>query len=428
MAIETFDSLIYPVEMRPERFYPEAMCFTVKKRIGIGLDDVAGAVQTSMDTVTGKWKSQSSLRDQYEKDIANATIKHQADKTAMENALAKLKTTFESKSNKDSLAREVFNAAADGVKQVGGLYAEQKRIERQGTTENNIGHIYLNMPQAISYDDSISWDAKPLGAVGSIMDSGLGTAAAGGTVGVAGNIAGAGIGGMMGALAGKLNIPMGIGLGAFAGGLAGGGVQSGLEATLGMTSNPYEEMMFSGITFRSFNFDFIFRPEDGNEIRVVDKIIKAFRRYSRPSFVTTKALGKTIMNYPMEYDIEFLTADKGDSVMDGRKPQETADDDVYKVNTHLPFIKTCVCEKVSTNYTPQSVWAAYNSGAPVAIGLSLGFKEKERIKDFLFIVLYENNFDGIKTRYDSDDTADAVIDVEYREIFKQVIKEVRKAV
>ncbi len=53
---------------------------------------------------------------------------------------------------------------------------------------------------------------------------------------------------------------------------------------------------------------------------------------------------------------------------------------------------------------------------------------KERVKDFLFIILYENNFDGIKTRYDSDDTADAVIDVEYREIFKQVIKEVRKTV
>ena len=50
------------------------------------------------------------------------------------------------------------------------------------------------------------------------------------------------------------------------------------------------------------------------------------------------------------------------------------------------------------------------------------------MKDFLFIVLYENNFDGIKTRYDSDDTADAVIDVEYREIFKQVIKEVKKAI
>ena len=51
----------------------------------------------------------------------------------------------------------------------------------------------------------------------------------------------------------------------------------------------------------------------------------------------------------------------------------------------------------------------------------LGYN-KERVKDFLFIVLYENNFDGIKTRYDSEDTADAVIDVEYREIFKQIIK------
>ena len=41
----------------------------------------------------------------------------------------------------------------------------------------------------------------------------------------------------------------------------------------------------------------------------------------------------------------------------------------------------CVCENVSTNYTPNSVWSAYAAGAPIAITMSLGFKEKELVMD-----------------------------------------------
>lgn len=270
--------------------------------------------------------------------------------------------------------------AMDTGKQLGAKIEANKKLKAGNTTSLNIGHIYLNMPQAIAYDDSISWDAKPLGTVGAVMDSGLGTAAAGGAIGNAGNIASAGIGGMLTGLVSKLNLGS-IGIGALLGGMAGDDLQHGLSASLGMASNPYEEMMFSGITFRTFNFDFIFRPESGDEIKVVDKIIKAFRRYSRPSFVSEKNLGKSIMNYPMEYGIEFLTADLGNTEFKGKDAKEEASGEVYKINSHLPLIKTCVCEKVSTNYTPQSVWAAYNSGAPVAISLSLGFKEKELVMD-----------------------------------------------
>ena len=45
MTVPTFPSLVYPLEMRPEKFYPEAMCFTIKKRIGISLADVGEQVK-----------------------------------------------------------------------------------------------------------------------------------------------------------------------------------------------------------------------------------------------------------------------------------------------------------------------------------------------------------------------------------------------
>ena len=46
---------------------------------------------------------------------------------------------------------------------------------------------------------------------------------------------------------------------------------------------------------------------------------------------------------------------------------------------------------------------------------------KERIKEFLFIVLYEINFDNLKTRCETDID---LIEFNYREIFKQVINDV----
>ena len=373
----TFPSLVYPVEMKPENFYPEAMCFTIKKRIGLSLKDVGTAVGQSMKEPKRKLAELSSLREQYEKKIAYADTRDKVPKQAL---IEDAQSWFKVESDKIGLGTgigELATMAVDAGSRVADLY---KALPKGNTTVNNIGHIYLNMPQAIAYDDSISWDAKPLGTVGAIMDSGFGDAGKAAAIGNAGNIASAGIGGMLTGLVTKLGIGS-MGIGALLGGMAGDSLQNGLSATLGMASNPYEEMMFSGITFRSFNFDFIFRPESAEEIRVVDTIIKMFRKYSRPSFVSEKNLGKSIMNYPMEYGIEFLTADRGNTEFKGEKATKEAAGEVYKTNTHLPLIKTCVCEKVSTNYTPQSVWAAYNSGAPVAISLSLGFKEKELVME-----------------------------------------------
>ena len=34
-----FDTLIYPLDLNPENFFPEAICFQVKKRIGLSIDE-----------------------------------------------------------------------------------------------------------------------------------------------------------------------------------------------------------------------------------------------------------------------------------------------------------------------------------------------------------------------------------------------------
>ena len=48
-------------------------------------------------------------------------------------------------------------------------------------------------------------------------------------------------------------------------------------------------------------------------------------------------------------------------------------------NKNIPKLKNCVCDNVSSNFTPHSIWAAHREGAPVAVNLSLSFQETELV-------------------------------------------------
>ena len=81
------------------------------------------------------------------------------------------------------------------------------------------------------------------------------------------------------------------------------------------------------------------------------------------------------MNYPMEFKIEFLTS--GEKLDES----ETAriDGTGFEINPHIPRLKNCVCDSVTSNFTPQSIWAAHEEGVPVAVTLGLNFQETELV-------------------------------------------------
>ena len=114
---------------------------------------------------------------------------------------------------------------------------------------------------------------------------------------------------------------------------------------------------------------------DGSQTEEVEKIIRMFRTHTRPSYVNG-AMGKSFMNNPQEFQIRFLTMGQSEKVLPNIT---TASEGEFTANPYLPQIKTCVCDKVTTNYTPQSVWTSYKAGAPIAITMSLSFKEKELV-------------------------------------------------
>ena len=149
--------------------------------------------------------------------------------------------------------------------------------------------------------------------------------------------------------------------GALLGTLGGTTIQKMGESSFGNIANPYKEMTFSGIGFREFAFNFVFRARNEDEVIIVEKIIETFRHYSKPTFQR----GRALLDYPEEFHIEFLTKEEGV--------------DKFVNNRHIPQIKMCVCKGVTTNYTSQNTWRSLKSGAPVEISLQLQFEETELV-------------------------------------------------
>ena len=361
--------LIYPVDANPDDFFPECIKFTIKKRTGMNLDKRAEQVRASMKALIKKRRETIAERGDSSNLLGDAKalleylgkgVKWAGDNIGIpsaETVVDFMEKSFE-KGTRSGTGNEYRNEK---------LTIQQQQREAMGT-------IFMNMPNAIQYSEQANWGSQNLGVGGDMARRGMsgndqgdfGARLGGAAVGAMGNIAGAAVGSVVGKITGALGIGSGS-MGAVGGLFAGETLQKGVEAGLSISGNPYMEMMFSGIGFRNFRFDFVLRPRHRKEMEEVGLIIKSFREYSRPSW-NPQFGGQSFMNYPMEFDIQFLTLEEGDDTFAE-----------FQDNIHLPHLKPCVLTSVETNYTPQSIWAAHEAGAPVSITLGLAFSETELV-------------------------------------------------
>ena len=370
-------SLVYPVDANPEDFFPECIKFTAKQRIGMNIDKVINETAASFKDLVKKGGEKGLDALRIHKNIENAS---KSTLPYWVNLVKELKKEFKEVTKQDYDKIDLVKVGTDAFKDFAKpLMAEHQKLRAGNAgltpTQQNrktLGSIYLNMPNAIQYAEAANWNGQALGVVGdqvNRMTTGQNTdgfgARLGGTVaGNIGNIVGGGIGGLIGGLS-KV---MGVGGGMLVGAFAGENLQRGLESGLSISQNPYMEMMFQGIGFRNFRFDFVLRPRHEKELEEVGSILKAFREFSRPSW--NKSFGnQSFMNYPMEFDIQFLTLEESENSFTNN----------FDTNMHLPQLKPCVLTSVETNYTPQSIWAAHRAGAPVAVTLGLSFQETELV-------------------------------------------------
>jgi len=135
--------------------------------------------------------------------------------------------------------------------------------------------------------------------------------------------------------------------------------------TGGAVSNPMLELIYASPSFREFRFDFLLYPRSQREAVEVNNILNRLRFHQAPELV--KNTGGAFLYPPSEFDISFY--------YNGQ------------INPNIPRISTCVLTGIQTDYAPNG-FAAYEvpgqnkagfggTGMPVAIRLSLSFKETE---------------------------------------------------
>lgn len=133
----------------------------------------------------------------------------------------------------------------------------------------------------------------------------------------------------------------------------------------GQAINPQLQVLFRGVGFRTFQFDFVFTPYSKEETEEVKKIIYAFKHAAAPEINPLGYFSQGVfMKVPYPFQIQFFY-----------KGQE---------NPYVHKIGETVLENINVDYGPNG-WSTFNDGSPVQIKMTLQFKEtvivdKNRIK------------------------------------------------
>ena len=125
-----------------------------------------------------------------------------------------------------------------------------------------------------------------------------------------------------------------------------------LSRSSGQVINQNLEMVFGGVTIRSFNFGWDLVPRSREEAYVVKSIIKNLKIHSAAKLDND---GMGFLNAPDIFRIGY-----------------------YKGGKPHPFLnrfKTCALTNMSVNYTGSGTYTTYDDGTPVHMKLDISFKE-----------------------------------------------------
>jgi hypothetical protein len=118
----------------------------------------------------------------------------------------------------------------------------------------------------------------------------------------------------------------------------------------GKTVNPHMALLFRGIGFREFTFEFHMMAKNEQETKAIQNIIYQFKYHMHPAMDG----GTRYFQYPSNFTVEFFT------------PTEE----------YMFKIGTCVLQNMEVDYAGSGVPSFFtDTGAPVDIRLILNFKE-----------------------------------------------------
>lgn len=154
--------------------------------------------------------------------------------------------------------------------------------------------------------------------------------------------------------AGRYATSLGQGLGKLAG--AAGNAIGGTASLLQSPINPMVEILFSNTPQRQFTFEVLMAPRNEKESESIRQIVETLRFHASPELSDT-TLNGLFWIPPADFDITFFNK--------GRE------------NVNLIRINTCVMERIEVDYAPAGVYSTFRNGHPVAVRLSMAFRELE---------------------------------------------------
>jgi len=151
-----------------------------------------------------------------------------------------------------------------------------------------------------------------------------------------------------------------------------------LARSEGKILNPNMELLFNNVTLRTFRFSFKMTPRDENEATSIKSIIRTLKKNMAAKSVENGLFLKT----PNVFELQYKK---------GNRP-----------HPFLNTFKPAVLSDMSVNYTGENVYATYGDGTPLAIIMTLTFKELVPIYE----ADYDNiNFDGKNQQFSDNDLA-----------------------
>ena len=141
-----------------------------------------------------------------------------------------------------------------------------------------------------------------------------------------------------------------------------------LGRSTGMILNSNLELLFSGVTLRTFPFSINFSPRNARESNEVLSIIKALKSSMAAKKNASQGQGGIFLRAPDVFQLRYLHNGKD--------------------HPFLNRIKDCALTAMSVNYTNSGTYATYDDGTPVSIRMNLTFKE-------LNPIYFEDYADGV---------------------------------
>ncbi len=129
-----------------------------------------------------------------------------------------------------------------------------------------------------------------------------------------------------------------------------------IGSALGVASktalNPFREVVFESVDFRSFSFKYKFLPKSKKESDDIKKIIDLLKFHMHPEV----SKSKLFFIYPSEFQIQYF--------FQGKK------------NRYFHEFKPCVLENMDVNYGGET-FSSFADGQPTEINMALTFRETE---------------------------------------------------